>query len=57
MYKCKIHYWNGWAEATVCKELMIKADSYASALRSLFWTTDSEDEDEDIEKIEIERIE
>ena len=55
MYKCKIHYWNGWAEAMTCKELNIEADSYAAALRSLFWTTDLEDED--IEKIEIERIE
>lgn len=55
MYKYKIHYWNGWAEAMVCKELEVEADSYASALRSLFWTTDLEDED--IEKIEIIRIE
>jgi hypothetical protein len=55
MYKCKIHYWISWAEAMTCKELNIEADSYASALRSLFWTTDLEDED--IEKIEIKRIE
>lgn len=55
MYKCKIHYWNGWAEALICKELEVEADNYASALRNLFWTTDLEDED--IEKIEIIRIE
>lgn len=55
MYKCKVYYWNGWAEAIICKELEVKANSYASALKSLFWTTDFEDED--IEKIEIERIE
>ena len=55
MYKCKVHYWNGWVEAMTCKELDIEAESYAAALRSLFWTTDLEDED--IEKIEIIRIE
>ena len=55
MYKCKMHYWNGWAEAMTYKELNIEADSYAAALRSLFWSIDLEDED--IEKIEIERIE
>lgn len=55
MYKCKVHYWNGWAEDIICKELEFEVDSYAAALRSLFWATDFEDED--IEKIEIERIE
>ena len=55
MYKCKIHYWNGWAEAMTCKEIEIKADNYPAAIRSLFWTIGLEDED--IEKIEIERIE
>ena len=55
MYKCKIHYWNGWAGAMTCKGLEVEADNYASAIRSLFWTIDLEDED--IEKIEIERIE
>lgn len=54
-YKCKIYYQNGWAEAIDCEEITCNADNYPSAIRQIFWSTDLEDED--IEKIEIERIE
>lgn len=54
-YKCKIYYQNGWAEAIDYEEITCNADNYFSAIRQVFWSTDLEDED--IEKIEIERIE
>lgn len=53
-YKCKIYYQNGWTEVIDCEEITCNADNYPSAIRQAFWSTDLEDED--IEKIEIERI-
>ena len=53
-YKCKIYYQNGWTEATEYEEITCNADNYPSAIRLVFWST--EHEDDDIEKIEIERI-
>lgn len=55
MYKCKIYYWNGWTEELDFKEISVVANNYAAAMRYLYWATELEEED--IEKIEIERIE
>lgn len=53
-YKCTIFYWNGWEEAPCQITKFIIAKNYAAAAREMLWSSNMEDDD--IEKLEIEKL-